>query len=99
MRRRDEEMRRRDEEKRRSASFRHPHSRYNFVCLPSVFFLPPSSFFRYLQCLDILREVGDTAKEARILYNISHSYLSLTQHEDALKYLQQSLEMTGDRVR
>ena len=43
--------------------------------------------------------MGDTAKEARILYNISHSYLSLTQHEDALKYLQQSLEMTGDRVR
>lgn len=50
----------------------------------------------YTQCIAILRKFGDSGKEARILYNISHSYLSLERYDKAIDYLNQSLALTDD---
>ena len=50
----------------------------------------------YMQCISILRTVGDSRKEARILYNVSHSYLSLERYDEAIDYLNQSLALTDD---
>ena len=50
----------------------------------------------YMQCLNILRQVGDSRKEARILYNVSHSYLSLERYDESIDYLNQSLALTDD---
>jgi len=50
----------------------------------------------YMQCISILRQVGDSRKEARILYNVSHSYLSLERYDEAIDYLNQSLALTDD---
>jgi tetratricopeptide (TPR) repeat protein len=50
----------------------------------------------YMQCISILRKIGDSRKEARILYNVSHSYLSLERFDEAIDYLNQSLALTDD---
>jgi len=52
----------------------------------------------YIQCISLLRTVGDSQKIARILYNVSFSYLSLERYAEAIDYLNQSLALTDDAV-
>ena len=47
-----------------------------------------------MQCVEILKQVGDWW--ARILYNMSHSFLSLGKYDEAIDYLNRSLALTDD---
>jgi tetratricopeptide (TPR) repeat protein len=48
---------------------------------------------RFLEAVDIAREVNNTNGEAIALSNIGVAYQKLGRYKDALKYLQQSLQM------